>query len=410
MAENTNKPLIRFKGYTDAWGQRKLGEITTKIGSGKTPRGGSSVYLQEGVPLLRSQNIANDMVDLTDVVFISESMDNEMANSRVQIGDVLLNITGASIGRSAVYENTSNANVNQHVCIIRPEKEAAASFIQLNLTSAKGQKQIDDNQAGGGREGINFQQIAKITFAFPSFHEQSAIGSFFRTLDDAITLHQRKLEGLRELKRGYLQQMFPQAGERVPRVRFCGFSGNWVERSLKNLISPIVREVPKPDTSYVRLSVRSHAKGTFHQTVDDPSAVAMDKLYVVRENDLIVNITFAWEHAIAVASANDDGLLVSHRFPTFLIDKSEVNFIKCCVSFEGFRYKLELISPGGAGRNRVLNKQDFLHLKLIVPEKIQEQAAIGNFFRILDNQISDQQTKTDILKQLKSAYLQNMFV
>jgi type I restriction enzyme S subunit len=235
----TNVPEIRFKGYTDAWEQRKLGEVSTKIGSGKTPKGGSAVYLQEGIPLLRSQNIANNQVDFSDAVYISESMDSEMANSRVQENDVLLNITGASIGRSAVYEYAFGANVNQHVCIIRPNTGADANFIQLSLASENGLQQIDNNQAGSGREGINFQQISKISFAFPSKLEQVNIGNFFRALDNTITLHQRKLDGLRELKRGYLQQMFPQAGERVPRVRFAGFSGEWVERRLGDVVERV---------------------------------------------------------------------------------------------------------------------------------------------------------------------------
>jgi len=193
-------------------------------------------------------------------------------------------------------------------------------------------------------------------------------------------------------------------------VRFAGYTKDWEERPLTDLITPIVREVPKPETAYARLSVRSHAKGTFHQVVEDPRTIAMDKLYVVKENDLIVNITFAWEHAIAVANANDDGLLVSHRFPTFLIDKSDVNFIKQSVAMENFRYKMDLISPGGAGRNRVLNKSDFINLKLMIPITIGEQTAIGGFFRNLDEQITDQQVKLDGLKSLKTAYLQKMFI
>jgi type I restriction enzyme S subunit len=87
-----------------------------------------------------------------------------------------------------------------------------------------------------------------------------------------------------------------------------------------------------------------------------------------------------------------------------------VNFIKHSVSFKGFRYKLELISPGGAGRNRVLNQNDFLRLKLSVPETVMEQTVIGDFFRNLNERIADQQTKVISLKQLKSAYLQRMFV
>ena len=188
MSEIKTVPEIRFAGFTDAWVQRKLGEVTTKIGSGKTPKGGNAVYLRDGIPLLRSQNIVNDIVDLTDVVYISDAMDKDMANSRVRKDDVLLNITGASIGRSAVYKHIISANVNQHVCIIRTKQRINPYYVQFNLTSSNGQQQVDNNQAGGGREGLNFQQIAKIAFYFPDILEQTAISNFFCTLDNAIAL------------------------------------------------------------------------------------------------------------------------------------------------------------------------------------------------------------------------------
>ncbi|MCP1312497.1 restriction endonuclease subunit S [Paenibacillus tyrfis] len=194
-----------------------------------------------------------------------------------------------------------------------------------------------------------------------------------------------------------------------PQIRFAGFTDAWEQRKLDELVTPVIREVPKPDRPYERISVRSHAKGTFHQKVEDPTTVSMDKLYVVKENDLIVNITFAWEHAIAVASKADDGLLVSHRFPTFIIDKSDINFIHYFVSQENFRIKMELISPGGAGRNRVLNKKDFVNLEIDVPTQIEEQTQMGTFFKNLDNLITLHQRKLELLKDAKKSLLQKMF-
>ena len=185
-------PEIRFVGFTEDWEQRKLSDITLKIGSGKTPSGGKNAYVDDGIPLIRSQNINNDRVDLEDIVFIDEETDNSMENSRVFTDDVLLNITGASIGRSAVYRGKDKANVNQHVCIIRPTKDFDSDFIQLNLASNFGQKQIDASQAGGGREGLNFQEIGKMSFMFPSNQEQMKIGVYFNHIDYLITLHQCK--------------------------------------------------------------------------------------------------------------------------------------------------------------------------------------------------------------------------
>ena len=201
-------PEIRIKGFTDDWEQRKLGDITVKIGSGKTPSGGKSAYVETGIPLIRSQNVNGDKVDFADIVFIDEATDELMANSRVYTNDVLLNITGASIGRSAVYKGLESANVNQHVCIIRPTEGYQPDFIQLNLSSDNGQKQIDASQAGGGREGLNFQEIGKMQFSFPSLNEQKCIGRYFNNLDHLITLHQRKIKKLQDAKKAFLPKMF----------------------------------------------------------------------------------------------------------------------------------------------------------------------------------------------------------
>ena len=202
-------PEIRFDGFTEDWEQRKLGDITTKIGSGKTPKGGAAAYKDDGIALIRSQNVNGDRVDLSDVVFIDEQTDEDMKNSRVLKGDVLLNITGASIGRSAVFTRELRANVNQHVCIIRTKgSDASPEFIQLNIISSNGQNQIDSFQAGGGREGLNFHQIGKMEFLYPGIEEQQKIGQYFANLDHLITLHQRKCNELKEIKKYMLQNMF----------------------------------------------------------------------------------------------------------------------------------------------------------------------------------------------------------
>lgn len=194
-----------------------------------------------------------------------------------------------------------------------------------------------------------------------------------------------------------------------PIIRINNYFSEWKEFKMIDLVTPVVREVLKPSSSYKKLSVRSHAKGTFHQVVEDPNTVAMDKLYLVHENDLIVNITFAWEHAIAIAEEKDHNLLVSHRFPTFLINKSDINFIKYLVSLNSFKNRLDLISPGGAGRNRVLNKKDFNNLKLFVPVEMEEQKKIGIFFTNFDKTIALHQQELDALKQTKQGFLQKMF-
>ena len=227
---------MRVKFNRNTWEQRKLDDVTVKIGSGKTPSGGENAYVDAGIPLIRSQNVNDNKVDFEDIVYIDESTDKLMMNSRVFANDVLLNITGASIGRSAVYKGLDEANVNQHVCIIRPIEGYHPDFIQLNLASDRGQKQIKSSQAGGGREGLNFQQIGKMEFVFPTLDEQKQIGNYFNNIDHLITLHQRKCEQTKTLKKYMLQKMFPQEGQKVPEIRFEGFTGDWEQRKLGELV------------------------------------------------------------------------------------------------------------------------------------------------------------------------------
>ena len=252
-------------------------------------------------------------------------------------------------------------------------------------------------------------QLGNYKVYHPEIDEQSAIGSLFRTLDDLLANYKDNLANYQSLKATMLSKMLPKAGQTIPEIRLDGFERKWEKKKLIDLVSPVSRKVKKPSDPYYRLSIRSHAKGTFKQFVDDPKKIAMDNLFEVKESDLVVNITFAWEHAIAVASKEDDGLLVSHRFPTFVIDKSDKNFINIYIKREEFRQKMDLLSPGGAGRNRVLNVKDFINIQMVVPE-LKEQQAIGAYFSNLDNLITALQEKIFQLETLKKKLLQDMFI
>jgi type I restriction enzyme S subunit len=155
---------------------KKIGDHTQKIGSGITPKGGSKVYQKTGIKFIRSQNVLSGDFNYDNIVYISEEIDNKMASSRVKKLDVLLNITGASIGRCAIYSNSERANVNQHVCIIRTNKnELDPVFLCEFLNSKYGQVQIQILQAGGNREGLNFSNIRMIKIPNYTIEEQVQI-------------------------------------------------------------------------------------------------------------------------------------------------------------------------------------------------------------------------------------------
>ncbi|MHB1237002.1 MAG: restriction endonuclease subunit S [Gallionella sp.] len=161
------------------WGVTRLGFLCEKIGSGKTPHGGADVYVDEGIMFLRSQNIYDEGLMLDDVVYISEEIDNDMQGTRVKPRDILLNVTGASLGRTCIVPTAFvNANVNQHVCIIRLADLNLSSFIAWVIKAPFIKAQIEAIQSGAAREGLNFGQISKLALALPPPDEQRAIATY----------------------------------------------------------------------------------------------------------------------------------------------------------------------------------------------------------------------------------------
>lgn len=151
----------------------------------------------------------------------------------------------------------------------------------------------------------------------------------------------------------------------------------------------------------MRLGIRSHAKGTFHSYVEAGKELETAKMFRVAANNFIVNITFGWEHAVAITDENDAGKLVSHRFPQYSFKEGMLpKFFRYLILDECFKHHLELSSPGGAGRNRVLKLSDMLEYKMIFPSET-EQQKIGAYFDSLDKLITLHQRQQ---KRLKIAY------
>jgi type I restriction enzyme S subunit len=212
--EGETRPGLRFPEFRDApeWGPRELGPLTLKVGSGITPLGGDKNYKISGRPFIRSQNVGWGELILDDVAYVDEETHRSFDATELAVSDVLLNITGASIGRSAVADSRiAGGNVNQHVCIIRVKRdELNPVLLNQYLISDDGQSQIDTFQAGGNRQGLNFAQIRSFEIPLPpTVAEQQRIAACLSSLDGVITAQAQKLDGLRAHKKGLLQQLFP---------------------------------------------------------------------------------------------------------------------------------------------------------------------------------------------------------
>lgn len=216
--EGETVPQLRFPEFLDTgdWEEKTLGPLTIKVGSGITPLGGDKNYKTEGRPFIRSQNVGWGELILDEVAFIDEETHKSFNATEIKESDVLLNITGASIGRSAIADSRiAGGNVNQHVCIIRVKHDVLTPVL-LNqfLISDRGQKQIDSFQAGGNRQGLNFGQIRSFEISLPPTEdEQRRVADCLSSLDNRITVHTKKIEALKAHKKGLMQQLFPVLDE-----------------------------------------------------------------------------------------------------------------------------------------------------------------------------------------------------
>ncbi|MGK5530624.1 restriction endonuclease subunit S [Streptomyces sp. URMC 129] len=187
------------------WSTCRIKLLATKIGSGKTPAGGAETYQSNGVIFLRSQNIHFDGLRLDDVAYIDEVVHREMRGTRVFPGDVLLNITGASLGRVTYFpEGLGEANVNQHVCIIRPNGNLDSRYLAYALSTHPSQGQILSMQVGGNRDGLNFEQVGSLEIPVPDIDVQRRIADFLDAETariDTLTERKRKMRDLLVLRR-----------------------------------------------------------------------------------------------------------------------------------------------------------------------------------------------------------------
>lgn len=205
-----------------------LADVATKIGSGITPRGGSTVYKTAGRPFVRSQNVGWGDLRLDDMAYIDEATHLTFPATEIRAGDVLLNITGASIGRSAVATpSLDGGNVNQHVCEIRfRHGRMDPRFVNAFLLSRSGQSQIDMFQAGGNRQGLNFQQVGSIQVPDLPIEQQRAIGAVSHDFDNLIATLGRIIAKKQAIKQGMMQQLL------TGRTRLPGFADPWQDVTL----------------------------------------------------------------------------------------------------------------------------------------------------------------------------------
>ncbi len=305
--------------------------------------------------------------------------------------------------------------VVSNLYIVFESHDIVSDFLVTYYDTNKWYKEVAIRAKEGARNhgllNISADDFLSTSFVIPKeSSEQEKIGELFSELTSQIAAQIIYCEKLRALKASLLVSLLPQGKETQPRVRLDGFTEDWTEKSLDEIITPYKEIVETPHDGYDRLGIRSHGKGTFHSYVPKGAELETAQMSVVRPNNLIVNITFGWELAVAVTESNDEGKLVSHRFPQFSFKEENAPiFFRYALINNRFRKHLTLASPGSAGRNRVLKIDKMLEYKMLVPSE-EEQKAIANIIMEYDRLLQLNEQKLEKLRNLKQAMLDKMFV
>ena len=380
MTKKSDAPAIRFKGFSDAWEQRKLGDIgkaRSGVGFPDADQGGVT-----GVPFFKVSDMnldgnENEMIVANNYVTAEQIADHRWSPI-TELPAIFFAKVGAAVmlNRKRLCRFPFLLDNNTMAYSLSPTKWdadfAKALFGTVDLTSLV---QV------GALPSYNAGDVESMGIYLPSLFEQEQIGAFFKLLDNLITLHQRKCANL------------CSPSQVVFSLLFVTSTFSWEQRKFGEITSKYEDPVPTPHDGYYRLGIRSHAKGTFHSYVAKGQELETAQMHRVAAGNFIVNITFGWEHAVAITDKNDAGKLVSHRFPQFSFAEGMVpEFFRYVIVDEKFRHHLWLASPGGAGRNRVLKLDEMLNYLMRFPSR-DEQIKIAEFFRHLDNLITLHQRK-----------------
>ncbi|RZQ53747.1 hypothetical protein C1E23_07730 [Pseudoalteromonas phenolica] len=263
---------------------------------------------------------------------------------------------------------------------------------------------------GGNVSNLYFRYLEPIEIALPSLNEQKKVADLFDKLDKKINLLKKKYDLLERYKKGAMQKIFKQD------IRFKDENGsdfpNWTTERIDYFIERYNNPVDvDPNESYRQIGIRSHGKGVFHKESIQGHELGDKRVFWVHPDAFVVNIVFAWEHAVAKTSKDEKGFIASHRFPMFLPKDSRVDlrfFTLFFLSKRG-KYLLELASPGGAGRNKTLGQSNFAELKVTFP-CLEEQKRIADFNDSLEEKLETVKKQIELTKTFKKGLLQQMFV
>ena len=405
--EKQNKPAIRFKGFTDAWEQRKVGEVSESY-SGGTPSVGVKEYYGGQIPFIRSAEINSE---ITELFLTEEGLKNSSARL-VAVGDILYALYGATSGE--VGRARLKGAINQAILAIKPHTDYDSEYLAQWLRKSK--HSIIDTYLQGGQGNLSGTIVKELSVDFPSLKEQKAIGGFFRQLDNLITLHQRKYDKLQVLKKAMLEKMFPKNGSSVPEIRFKGFTDAWEQRKLSEMcgtfeygLNAAAKEFDGKN-KYIRITDIDDASREFLLSDLSSPDICLDGMskYLLSSGDIVFARTGASVGKTYIYREND-GIVY---FAGFLIrakvnQDNDAEFVFQSTLSPSYEKYIRITSQR-SGQPGV-NAQEYGEYDLFAPSK-EEQQRIGHFLRGIDNLITLHQRELEKLQNIKKSMLEKMFV
>ncbi|HFC9240595.1 TPA: restriction endonuclease subunit S [Enterococcus faecium] len=414
------QPEIRFPGFTEDWEQCLLGETLKDLKSGLSRMLSNDDI---GLPVVRANNINDGQFDMINDVkywYENDPQGAKTENYLVHKNDILINFINseAKMGTATIVQDEPERKTIYTTNILKAQ--VADNFdadFWFALTQTYRYK-IDIKmitKPAVNQASFTTVDFKKLSYPFPAYDEQVKIGSFFKNLDHLITLHQRKLDLLKETKKGFLQKMFPKNGAKVPEIRFPGFTEDWEERKFGEIVQVSRGLTYKPSDVQID-GIRVLRSSNINEDV-----------FILRDDDVFVkpdavNIAPIKNGDILITSANGSSRLVGkHAIVNGLQDKTvhggfmlrvkskNTWFTNSLMSSRWYNYFINIYVSGGNGAIGNLRKYDLESQTIIVPDD-EEQQKIGAFFKQLDDTIALHQRKLDLLKETKKGFLQKMFV
>lgn len=409
MGEMTKKPTvpaIRFKGFTDTWEQRKLGDIADIVGGG-TPSTGNQSYWDGDIDWYAPAEIADQIYANSSQKKIT-GLGYENSSAKMLPPGTVLFTSRAGIGKTAIL--TRKGCTNQGFQSIVPHRGELDSYFIFSRTEEL-KRYGELVGAGSTFVEVSGKQMAVMELMMPpTMREQQTIGGFFQQLDHLITLHQRKLDKLHKVKRSLLERMFPRNGANVPEIRFSGFTDAWEQRKFSDFTFP-AGERNKDDLDLEPYAITNNQGFIAQSEAHDDFGYMKDvdrKMYIVVKPN-----SFAYNPArINVGSLGyyegAENVIVSSLYEVFqTAEYVDDKFLKHWFKTKAFQDWIERLQEGSV---RLYFYYDKLCECVMSMPSVEEQRKIGAYLDKLDNLITLHQRKLDKLRQIKRSMLEKMFV